>query len=544
MKCPVCGSPNKDTQTACFRCGQPLKRPKKQRDLAEPKKIWDKPVAPPPPKDFAALDDEVAETFHAPDLLDEGVPIPENVEKIKNMRSGEEIMVVIPPNRKRKRPAPQKTRRFRIRWGRFALSLVLIAAVCTGIGYGTVLIYRKAVGGLSDSLSKAAQDSQMSMDPVVEKVLLEGSIFHRITFFGADNDIIMVDEPRRSLTIENGQAQLLLDDASFLQGDIASDLDVLQINLNATLFDSTGAETPVHVAPYAITVPLSPLKLVSPQIQSFQTNEDRVVVNIRVTPGSRVLIDDKNVTDKVGKDGHVSASVAVEAKGINVIPITVETPLHRVNRYELRIDRPIMTVPITLHDTVAQTSETRDSTITISGGTEPGAVITTNAKVNGEITTNTETGSFEFVAQLQNYGWNKIEITATTPSGNSSTMVHQVMRTPDLDSYSKRAWPMDYDYLSSATKALIGQVFVFKAQIVRKVEDDAGDYYLANVVADDSVTRFLVIENTRDTELEIDRVYRMYADVTGTHNDYPLLVARFIYEDTQAAPTATPEAQE
>lgn len=549
MKCPVCGSENKSTALNCYRCGSALQLADKQHGSGAAQNIWGKKsTSSPPPshrleQDLTALDDEVDESFYNPDLLDEGAPLPDNLDKLSSLPNGEEITVVVPKTR-RKRPKPAGRKpHYHIRWGRFCISLLLVAGLCAAVGYGGVLLYRFAVGGMSGLFSKAADSTQAATDPIVEKVLIDGSVCHKITFFGQDQNIVMLDSPRRSLTIENGKAELLLDDAAFVGDDVPADQAVIEVNLDASLFDAKGNETVIHVPPYTIEVPLSPLKLVSPQMQSFQTNEDRVVIKIKVEVGSRVLIGTKNVTDIVSKDGYVSASVNVDAIGVNTIPITVETPLHRTNVFELKIDRPAMAVPITLDESVAGTSETRDGVLAVSGGTEPGATVTTNASLSGEMHCDTETGAFKFTAQLTTYGWNAIEITSTTADGRTSTMVHRVKRTPDLDSYSKQAWAMDYSYLSTAPKALLGKVFVFNAQVIKDYDVEDGDYYLVNIASDDGKTQFLVVENTQDAALEVNKAYQFYADVTGVYSDYPLLTARFIYETTAQAfstPSASP----
>ncbi|MDD3244237.1 MAG: hypothetical protein PHD32_11020, partial [Eubacteriales bacterium] len=478
-------------------------------------------------------------TFHEPDLLRRGAPLPENQQKLKERRSGEEITLVLPVEKGRRKRAPGRRSRIRIRWGRFTVALVVVAALCAALGYGGVLLYRATVGKLSDAFAGSSADA--ASDPLVEKVLINGVVYHRITFYGKDKSIVMVDAPRRSLTIENGKAELLLDDASLIGNNVAADAEVLEINLNASLFDEKGTETVVRVPPYSIAVPLSSLKLVSPQMQSLQTNEDRIVIKIKVTPGSRVLIGTKNVTDIINSEGYVSASVNVDAIGVNTIPITVETPQCRTNVFELKIDRPVMAVPITLDETVASTSETRDGVLTISGGTEAGAVVTTNADLSGDLQCNTQSGAFSFSAKLNTYGWNEIQITSTASDGRTSTMVHRVKRTPELDSYSKNAWVLDYQYLSTSPKALLGRAFVFTAQIIKEYSTDQGTYMLVDVLKDGvNQTQFLTIENSSDKTLEMGKAYKFYADVTGTYNDYPLLTVRFVYEAAAPSASATP----
>ena len=316
------------------------------------------------------------------------------------------------------------------------------------------------------------------------------------------------------------------------------------MELKATIFSPNNRERTVTVDPYTIDIPLSPLKLIEPKEQGAETSSNRVTIKVKVTPGSRVIIGSNNATDRVNADGMVSSTVALEAKGMNFIKITVETKKHRRNAYELQVNRPVLAVPIVLSDDMEDS--TSDPTIEVSGSTAPGADVTTDATLSGGMNLDKSTGVFSFRAKLRLWGWNAISLTATDGSGKTSTLVCMVNHVPALEGYTKQAWPMDYAYLSASTESLLGQVYVCEGMVTEKLQDDETDRYLFNIGTSDD-PKNIVLEYAKESTLKVGQYYKLYADVIGTQDGYPVLSARFAYEkDTPSgygeAPTKSPES--
>jgi len=105
---------------------------------------------------------------------------------------------------------------------------------------------------------------------------------------------------------------------------------------------------------------------------------------------------------------------------------------------------------------------------------------------------------------------------------------YQVRHVPNLESYTRSAWAMDYSYLSIAADSLKGRVFLCRGKIVEFLEDDLVTLMRFNC-ADDAHPQYIILEYSGDADLALDTPYRIYADVVGTHEDLPRLAARFIY---------------
>lgn len=539
MKCPVCGTENKSTNKACYKCAhlmddsgvQPkgnvnslwYSKPTERQVPKGPPPFWGDTAGKPTYEDrsdFIVLHDESSTSNAAQDLVDRGAPVPDNRTKLKRAAGRREVQVVVPAHIAPQAQAPRR-KAVRIRWPRLILSTLAILIVFVGVGYGVFQLYQLISGSLSDLTSK--QGTAADQEPLVEKVMIDGDSWHRITFYGKDGDMVLVSDPKRSLPIQNSKAELLLNDQGYITNESE---DKVAVSLEATIISEDNTERKITIAPYYIEVPQAPLKIILPQEQSATTDEDKMIVKIKVLPGShRVLIGDKNVTDNINSEGFVSASVDVEPIGINEILIMVETAKHRKNNYILEINRPVMDVPIELASTTSDS--TSDSTVQISGSTVSGATITTDAELSGSVAIDSN-GVFRFKVKLKRWGWNAISITATDGTGKSSSMVHRVNRVPELASYTKKAWKVDYSYLSSSAENLIGTVYKLEGLVMKKLETEEADYYLFNV-GQPGETKPLIVEYSKEKGLQQDQFYSIFADVTGTYDGYAVLTARFVY---------------
>lgn len=546
MKCPTCGTENKSTNKACFRCGHVL-----DDTVLQPKgnanSLWynssERKIKPAPPpfwgdtkgkptyaedNDFIVLHDESSDSNAAQDLVERGAPVPDNRQKLERARGKREVNVIVPARPAPFVEAPRRARRYKVRLPRLVFVTIVILAVFAGLGYGAFTLYKAAVNAGSQLLAKRSGTATIQ-DPLVEKALIDGESWHRITFFGQDGDMVLVENPKRTLKIENGKAELMLDDQGYIPDNLSQ--DKVTVSLEAMIIAPDGKETKITIQPYDIEVPLAPLKIVLPQQQDMTTDSDSIVVKIKVTPGStRVMIGSNNVTDNVSADGYVSQSVALDADKTNNIQISVETAKYRKNVYELKVDRPVMEVPIRLNaDTLKQSGvNIYTNSVSIAGSTDPGVQITTDAKLggNGKISVKSS-GIFSFTAVLQRWGNNDITITATAADGHTSKLVHTVYHAPEMGSYTKHAQVVDYSYLLSTVDKQIGRVYMIQGLVVKKLESDVSDYYLFNI-GQPGETKLLAVEYTKEAGLQQNKYYQLFADVTGTVDNYPVLTVRFL----------------
>jgi hypothetical protein len=557
MKCPTCGAPNKSTNKACYRCGSVLDdRSVQPRGNAN--SLWynaaekrEKPVPPPfwgdtrskptydDKSDFIVLHDEESNANAAQDLVDRGAPVPDNRQKLGWMSGRREIQVVVPASGKPRGEA-LGIKRYRIRWRRLVAVTAVILLLSAGVGYGVFLLYRAATGYASQ-LFAGSRANAAAKDPLVEKAVIDGATWHKVTFFGKDGDMVMLDDPKKSIPIVEGKAEIMLEDQGYIPEDLTE--DSVTVSLVASVVDPNGKVTKVNVPPYTIDVPLAPLKIILPKEQeNITTDADNILIKIKVTPGSkRVMIGDVNKTDAIDAEGYTSESIPLKASSMNTITIYVDTENYRKNTFELKVNRPTMYVPIELTN---PTTRTDAKTVKIAGSTVQGATI----NINGKDVTVKSTGSFSYTAPLKAWGWNDIVITAT--SGNhSSTMTHRVYHTPTEPGYSMAAQVIDYNYLMDHTKAVMGRIYCIEGTVMNAIESDISDYYMFEVGEPGSL-KYVVIENTTESEPKVGQCYRLFVDASGEKlESYPVLVLRnekLMQEKTPStaspSPSSTPQA--
>ena len=540
MKCRICGAENESSAVDCAYCGAPLKetpraeqpassaRARQDRRTLSPKRriithttaamLLQKGLDAPEASPEAFSDKPVVVLADETRPLEPIVPSrrPSNAQQLQDIPHGETVNVVLTPE-----PAPKRKRR-KVRWGRFFGTLALCLLVLALLGGG---VYFGFTYGKAWFLNWRAerQLAALPQQPKVERVMLDGQSWHRITFYGKDGERVLVNNPTSTLAIHNGTAELLLDDASYIGDDPDPEAATVPVEMTATLVSIDGSEQPIPIPDFSIDVPRSPLQVISPQEQDFTVNETRIVVTIQVEPGSRVLVGSHNVTDQVNSEGKVTTTVEVEPTGRNLIPISVETRKHRKNVYEIAVTREPMSVPIDLDTSVK--SSTEGNSVLIEGVTEAGASITTTTATEGDIQVGAD-GKFRFTAKLARYGYNEIEITATTEDGRRSALTHRVNREAALSSYTREAWAMDYGYLKASADAIISRVFECKGVIKEVISDDLRNLFVMDVGTD----QLIVLEYNGSVELTPGKSYRVFADVQGRYDDgKPLLTARFVF---------------
>ena len=275
MKCKVCGAYNKSDYIKCIRCGNTLLS---DEDAAKQKKILvehKSPLKNTPTFREAVIIEEKEEVIVTKDikpgthknepndldlwhskkkkhhsldhgknsvpvvsLMDESETTPKekdddtkkiaktrritpvspakgtNLHKLSKIREGQEIEVILPPEAKQKKTKKKKKKK-NLKWGRIILVSAIAGVLIVGMIIGFVYLFRGALSGMSQIFA-GHEELPNGGVPLVERVMINGETWHRITFYGEDGERVLVDEPIRSLSIQDNKAVLLLDDSSFI----------------------------------------------------------------------------------------------------------------------------------------------------------------------------------------------------------------------------------------------------------------------------------------------------------------------------------------
>jgi len=214
------------------------------------------------------------------------------------------------------------------------------------------------------------------------------------------------------------------------------------VTLKAFLKTANGRQKALDPIEYDISIPLSPIALVSPESMRQEVTTAMYSVQLQVRPGSTVTVNEVDISDTVSEDGLLIYNATVQPIGDNVFKFRVRAPYCRENALDLTLYREVQEIPLDL--AVTTYASTSKSTLEISATTKPGAtvdVLTNHSDL--DITNLDKTGEFKFVAIFDKIGDNTITITSSYPGSKTSRVDYTIYYVPNQDVYTRKAWPLN-----------------------------------------------------------------------------------------------------
>ena len=365
-----------------------------------------------------------------------------------------------------------------------------------------------------------------------EMQLSDGRNAHTVVFYGKDGDIIYLPELNRSLTICGGIARLEIADSEWFGADV-SEYDYADVHFAPILIEEDGTETQLPVIDYTVNVPESPLTVISPAKDGMSVVTSTYPLELQVVPGSSVYVNGEDLSDRVDRSGVLDDTrLSVQPIGDNSYTIIVRTPSHKETRRDITIYRAAFDINIELDENVSTTSS--DAQMTVSGTTEPGAMISVDTEFIPEsLQVDMTTGRFSFIAKFGQFGNNVVRFRATMEGRADAVISFAVNYKPTLGDYAAGAWKMDYDQLRLYFEQWHGKVFRCVGTIVDSFTGEDGYQYLVMNVGSDSEKKLVVLQNySTISSFNMGTTYDIYADVTGRYmynaEYYPMLAARYI----------------
>lgn len=404
---------------------------------------------------------------------------------------------------------------------------VLIILVCIAlVVFGGLLAYNYFT-----SQSDAAKAARQA---TVIPSTMDGMPAHTIFIPGNEGDQIYIRELRTTHPVTGGVATVQVVDHSWYD----SYEEYLQETMSVTLTPykklPNGQQEPMDPVTYDITIPLSPITLVTPDVHRVEISTAMYSIKFTVEPNSTVSVNGEDLSDMVKLEGgDVTYNATVQPIGDNVFTIKVRSQYCRETTEELIIYRAPQEIPLDLASDTYTTSS--KNTMTVNATTLPGAIVNVLSPYSDLDITNVDSnGEFSFIAEFNRIGTNTITITADFPGKQQSVVNYDVYYVPPADVYTPRAWPMDtanYSELLSnnAVRVAKTQIYVCNGTIEYIVSEKP---QLAVINAEDPKTgraQPVLLENNTKTTWVVGKRYSIYADAYGTYNDMPRLAARYTY---------------
>lgn len=426
-----------------------------------------------------------------------------------------------PPNLKELGPLP--SRRVSQRKMIQLITLCLVIGVIGLVGYFGFTIYQ------------AQQEAEAEKNrALVTASIVDDQAAHTILIPGEDGQEIFIsnEEIRKSYTIVGGFATIEIPDYTWYENIE----DITEESMSVTLLPyvkTASRQKPMDPITYDISIPLSPIKLVTPESLRTEVTTAMYSMLFNVRPGSKVTINGVDVSDTVNENGEMTYNATVQPIGDNVYHVAVRSPYCRDNAMTVTLYREVQEIPLDLSATTY--TSTNDKVILINCNTIPGAEIDILSPYTDlKITELDTTGEFSFNAVFEKIGYNTISITASYPGKKTSQVDYTIYYVPNPDIYTRAAWPLNKDaeyaeLLSNIeSRAAKSQVYLGVGKIAYFVSEQKPQLAVM-YCSDDGQSRPVLLENQTKTTWKVGEYYNIYCDAYGIYNGMPWLIARYTY---------------
>ena len=380
---------------------------------------------------------------------------------------------------------------------------------------------------------RKAEELEQNRATVVAS-MLDDLAAHTVMIPGEDGAQIYIRELHTSYIVADGFATVQVADHTWY--DNLEDLTdpSMEVTLTPFLKTASGRQQPLEPITYTIDIPVSPIRLITPDGNRVEVASAMYTMKFEVRPGSKVYINDREISDTINNEtGEISYNATIQPIGDNVFTLRCRSQYCRETRMTITVYREPQEIPLDLAaDTYTSTSL---KAMLVNCTTLPGASVEVRSPYSDLNITNLDsTGAFSFYALFEEIGNNIIEINASYPGKKTSHIEYTVYYLPPEMEYSKKAWPLSADGYSE----LVGNMTVRAARHQVYVVMGTLQYFISEKPqlavfnsSEDGQGQPVVVENFTKITWEKGKWYRIYADAEGMYNGMPRLNGRFTHTD-------------
>ncbi len=424
-------------------------------------------------------------------------------------------------------PRMNEMRSYRMHGKRYHVVLrVLIALLIAGLIGVAGFFVLSTLGLVNQGSGSTASVTASIMDDLAA---------HTILIPGEDGQKIYVGAPMQATyDVVDGFATVEIPDYYWYRDlpSVGVEDDTMHVSVKAYLKTASGRQKALDPIEYDISIPLSPISLVSPESLRYEVTTAMYSVTLQVRTGSTVTINGIDVSDTINESGELIYNATVQPIGDNEFDIRVRAPYCRENTLLLTLYREVQEIPLDL--AVTTYASTSRSTLEISATTQVGAtvdVLTNHSDL--DITNLNSTGEFKFVAIFDKIGDNTITITSSYPGKKTSRVDYTIYYVPNQDVYTPKAWPLNQsaeysELVSNMTyRAEHSQIYLVVGTIaeITSVKPQMAIVY----TSEDGKSRPVLLENKSNTTWAVGDYLRIYCDAYGMYNGMPWCIARYTY---------------
>lgn len=414
-------------------------------------------------------------------------------------------------------------------------ALVVVVLIVASVVFFGLILYNGYYWFDNWQLNRVYASGAMTAPDVEPITLADGRVGHAITFYGSDGDELFVPQLGKTYLFTGGFARIEVPDSQWFDLD-PNDVESAIVSMFPMILEAGGDITRLPELQMEIAAPVSPLTLINPSADRTDVITSVFPLEIQVVPKSKVLISGEDVSDIIDVFGHLVKNINVYPVGDNNISIYVDTPNHKQTRRDIVLHRAHQSINLEPSQNMPLPVKASRNSVTISGSSEPGATIVVDTKyVEGSLKINAS-GNFEFQARMGKIGENIVTFHATMPGREDTYLSIPAYYVPDINTYSRSAWRMDYAELKLMGEQRDGQVYECKGPVIELLEEAEPPAFVMDVAPEGAeAPEYVVLVNESDKGLpEVGKSYRVFADASGTEfygkDRCPRLIARYILE--------------
>lgn len=432
--------------------------------------------------------------------------------------------------------------------------VVLAAAVVLGVLYANNTY--GGVGAAIDSIFGATLGEGGEGVTVEAHTNEEGVVGHRIIIRAKKGQRIRFADAAigQEYEVDSGEPRaFFVPDVAWIPEEPDENTPVLTVTPQIELVEKTGSATPLDVQSFEIPVPQCSLTITEPAIQqgnmaesgtlqisgqAASGNENPVKVLVHgyeLTPGN--LNQDGTFTCPVTLQGQ-DYSIDVVAKATRCRPMTVTLTGTLGGGGGAALAGTAEPGATTNANPAAGTAsgalftldegislQTDQGTVTVTGQGPVGGMEFT-VRGGAEITYDSATGRFSFVARLPELGMNTFVMQL---DGQSQELMF--LRTPNVNDYTESAVPLDFSYALQNQSEVFGKAYSFEGAVLEILEESP--VYTFTVGLKDDPSKVVQVTYFGLDTPEIGKNFLIYASANGNaaENTRLRMNAYFMYSE-------------
>jgi len=332
--------------------------------------------------------------------------------------------------------------------------IVAAVLVVLLVVFGTILVNRN-YSGYGGFFRNVFGGSPILKDAVQTEGKNDAGVdCYIITVFVREGNTVTVrvgDQEKSVVVGRDNKQEIRIPKASLLAAEPV-DGTTAQVVPDISVTTKDGEVVPLKIPAITVAAPALTLSLTEPSASSITVGKPEVPVSGKVDDGT-VAVSVEGTALTVAEDGTFTGSYTLPDLGVYTLTVEARKNGYQIAKQTINVDYSQAAATLTFTKSTLRAPSDQD-TATVKGVTDPGAAISVTAPggvTAGTPNVNSQTGDFSFTAQMANVGHYELQVTATK-DGVSTNAAVVVERAPNMDTYTKAVYKLDYARMTQETK--------------------------------------------------------------------------------------------